>query len=204
MAWNWSRGDEHRGSIPTALRSTETAPVPPLPAAYAWLSKETGPRVLVEALALFGTRETPGAASNPAILAWAKEVGVAGAYVNDGIAWCGLYVATVVKRAGFAPVSAPLWACNWAGFGTKADKPSLGDILVFERAGGGGHVGIYVGESATTFFVLGGNQGDQVSIAPIAKSRLLAARRCPWKLAQPANVRPIRLAAGGALSTNEA
>lgn len=177
---------------------------PKLPPAYAWLSKEPGPRVLVEALALFGTKETPGAASNPAILGWARETGVAGAYVNDGIAWCGLMTAVVVKRAGFEPVKAPLRARNWAAFGTKADKPSLGDILVFERSGGGGHVGIYVGESATTFFVLGGNQGDQVSIAPIAKSRLLAARRCPWKLAQPGTVRPVRLAAGGTLSTNEA
>jgi uncharacterized protein (TIGR02594 family) len=174
--------------------------VPPLPTAYAWLSKETGPRVIVEALALFGTKEVPGTASNPAILGWAKEVGVAGAYVNEGIAWCGLFVATVVKRAGFAPVAAPLWARNWAAFGTKVDKPSLGDILVFERPGGGGHVG----EDAGAYHVLGGNQGDPVSIAPIAKSRLLAARRCPWKLSQPANVRPIRLAAGGTRSTNEA
>ena len=175
-----------------------------LPAAYAWLSKETGPKVLLEALALFGTREVPGAASNPAILAWAKEVGVAGAYVNDGIAWCGLFVATVVKRAGFEPVKNPLWARNWAGFGTPAAKRSLGDILVFEREGGGGHVGLYVGEDDTTLYVLGGNQSDQVCITRIAKSRCIAARRCPWKLAQPANVRPIRLAAGGALSTNEA
>ncbi|BCM83732.1 hypothetical protein [Methylobacterium indicum] len=62
-----------------------------LPAAYAWLAAETAPRVLVEALALFETKETPGAASNPAILAWAKEVGVGRDYVNDGIAWCGLF-----------------------------------------------------------------------------------------------------------------
>lgn len=175
-----------------------------LPAAYAWLAREAGPRVLVEALALYGTRETAGSASNPVILAWAKEVGVAGAYVNDGIAWCGLYVATVVRRAGFEPVANPLWARNWAAFGTPAAKPSLGDILVFERAGGGGHVGLYVGEDASAWHVLGGNQGDEVSIVRIAKGRLLAARRCPWRLAQPAAVRPIRLAAGGALSTNEA
>lgn len=177
---------------------------PKLPTAYAWLAREAGLKVIAEALALFGTRETPGAASNPAILGWAREVGVAGAYVNDGIAWCGLLTAVVVKRAGFAPVSAPLWARNWATWGTKADKPSLNDVLVFERPGGGGHVGLYVGEDATAYHVLGGNQGDQVKISPIAKGRLLAARRCPWKLAQPANVRPVRVAAGGALSTNEA
>lgn len=84
-----------------------------LPSAYAWLAKEPGPRVLLEALALFGTRETPGAASNPAILAWAKETGLARDYTNDGIAWCGLFVAVVTKRAGFEPIAAPLWARNW-------------------------------------------------------------------------------------------
>ncbi|MGE7157263.1 TIGR02594 family protein [Methylorubrum rhodesianum] len=177
--------------------------MPKLPAPYAWLAKEPGPRVLVEALALFGTKETPGAASNPTILAWAKETGLARDYTNDGIAWCGLFVATVVKRAGFEPVAKPLWARNWASFGTKADKASLGDVLVFSRDGGG-HVGLYVGEDASAYHVLGGNQSDQVCVSRIAKSRCLAVRRCPWKLAQPGNVRPVRLAAGGALSVNEA
>lgn len=177
---------------------------PKLPAAYAWLAREAGPRVIVEALALFGTKEVPGAASNPAILSWAKEVGVAGAYTNDGIAWCGLFAAVVAKRAGFEPVADPLWARNWLRFGTKAATPALGDVLVFSRPGGGGHVGFYVGEDATAFHVLGGNQSDTVKVSRLEKGRLLGARRCPWRLAQPAGVRPVRLAAGGALSQNEA
>ena len=176
---------------------------PALHAAYAWLAAEAGPKVLVEALSLYGTRETAGAANNPAILAWAREVGLQASYTADSVPWCGLFVALVVKRAGFEPVAAPLWARNWATFGTAAPKASLGDVLVFVRDGGG-HVGLYVGEDASSFFVLGGNQGDQVSIVRIAKSRCIAVRRCPWKLAQPSNVRPIRLAAGGALSQNEA
>ncbi len=177
---------------------------PALPAAYAWLAAEAGPKVLVEALALFGTREVPGAASNPVILGWAREVGVAAAYTNDGIAWCGLFAAVVAKRAGFEPVANPLWARNWLSFGTKAAAPSLGDVLVFSRPGGGGHVGLYVGEDATAFHVLGGNQSDTVKVSRIEKDRFLGARRCPWRISQPANVRPVRLAAGGALSTNEA
>jgi uncharacterized protein (TIGR02594 family) len=109
-----------------------------------------------------------------------------------------------VKRADFTPVENSLWARNWDGFGTKSAKPSLGDVLVFERPGGGGHVGLYVGEDATAYHVLGGNQSDQVKVSPIAKSRCIAVRRCSWKVAQPANVRPIWLAAGDALCTNEA
>lgn len=75
---------------------------------------------------------------------------------------------------------------------------------MFERAGGGGHVGLYVGDDAGAYHVLGGNQSDQVCVSRIAKARCIAVRRCPWKLAQPGNVRPVRPAAGGALSTNEA
>ena len=60
------------------------------------------------------------------------------------------------------------------------------------------------GEDAQAFHVLGGNQSDRVMIKRIAKNRLLGARRCPWRINQPAAVRPVVLAANGALSTNEA
>lgn len=39
-----------------------------LPSTYAWLGGEPGPRMLLEALKLFGTLEAPGNADNPTIL----------------------------------------------------------------------------------------------------------------------------------------
>lgn len=36
--------------------------MPKLPAPYAWLASEAGPKVILEALALFGTKEVPGTA----------------------------------------------------------------------------------------------------------------------------------------------
>jgi cell wall-associated NlpC family hydrolase len=78
----------------------------------------------------------------------------------------------------------------------------LGDVLVFSRDGGG-HVGIYVGEDAKTYRVLGGNQGDKVSIVPILKTRCVGIRRTNWKISQPKNVRKIFLSESGTLSTNE-
>lgn len=176
-----------------------------LPKAYAWLDKEPGPKMLREALALYGTKERAGPADNPQILAWAKECGIA-AYKHDSIAWCGLFAAVIAKRAGWdhAPGGNALWALNWAKWEVSSPKPMLGDILTFKREGGG-HVGLYVGEDATAYFVLGGNQADAVSIVRIAKSRLFAARRARWKVAQPTNVRVVRLTNSGApLSTNEA
>jgi uncharacterized protein (TIGR02594 family) len=174
-----------------------------LPALYAWLAREHGPRMLVEALALYGTRESPGAANNPAIMAWAAECGIKG-YTADSIPWCGLGMAVAAKRAVWdhAPGGNPLWALNWAKWGAPADVPSLGDVLVFVRPSGG-HVGLYVGEDTRAYHVLGANQGDAVSIVRIAKSRLRAARRAPWKVMQPGNVRPVQLAANGKVSQNE-
>jgi hypothetical protein len=51
----------------------------------------------------------------------------------------------------------------------------IGSVLVFKR-GSGGHVGFAIGKDDTHFYVLGGNQSDAVTIARIAKSRLLCAR----------------------------
>jgi uncharacterized protein (TIGR02594 family) len=172
-----------------------------LPTKYKWLEKETAPRILVEGLKLYGTLEKLGDANNPVIIQWAKETGIS-QYVLDSIPWCGLFMAVVCKRAGKEIVDSPLWARNWAKWGTKVPEAMLGDVVVFERTTGG-HVGIYVGEDATAYHILGGNQSDSVNIVRIAKNRKIAIRRTTWQIAQPANVRKIYLSSGGALSTNE-
>lgn len=175
-----------------------------LPARYGWLAREPGPKMILEALRLFGTLEAPGTADNPRIIAWAKEAGgeVADIYKADSIPWCGLLMTVVAKRAGKEPPLHPLWALSWSAFGVKTSVPMLGDVLVFAR-NGGGHVGLYAGEDEHAWHTLGGNQSDAVNIKRIAKGRLYAARR-PVYRAQPANVRQIPLAPNGALSANEA
>jgi uncharacterized protein (TIGR02594 family) len=172
-----------------------------LPAEYAWLSNEGAPRMLVEALKLYGVAEKIGGANNKIILDWAKEVGVNASYTEDSTPWCGLMMAVVAKRAGKEPPHDPLWALNWRNFGHAPDKPMLGDVLIFTRTGGA-HVTLYVGEDATAFHCLGGNQGDRVCIERIAKSRQHWARR-PIYTTQPLNVRVVHLAATGSLSLKE-
>ncbi|WP_380873585.1 hypothetical protein ACFB49_42440 [Sphingomonas sp. DBB INV C78] len=188
------------------------------------------PRVVSEGLKLVGTVETPGAASNPIIMAWRDELNRAGkpivGYSNDGIPWCGLYMAIVALRAGKPVVANPLWARNWATFGAAVARnrgtaatpkleflpgmaASLGDVLVFVRDGGG-HVGIYIGEDGDqakntgAYHVLGGNQSDQVCIRRIERARCIAVRRPPFTSALPASAKPYRLTAAGAISRNEA
>lgn len=176
-----------------------------LPAQYAWLAKESGPKMLVEALKLVGTKETVGAKHNPVIMGWAKELGLEKIYLNDEMPWCGLAHAIVIKRAGKAlPLKGYniLRALMFTAFGVQVNKPELGDTLIFQRDGGG-HVGLYVGEDADAYHVLGGNQGNQYGFTRIAKNRLFAIRR-PEYTNQPQNVRPVLLAKSGTISRNEA
>ena len=175
-----------------------------LPAAYAWLANEPAPRMLVEALKLYGIKETAGPGNTPAIMRWASELGpgVSSVYSADSVPWCGLFIATVAKRAGKPLPASPLWARAWATWGTASPDAALGDVLVFVRDGGG-HVGLYVGEDATAFHVIGGNQGDAVSIKRIEKSRCIAARRC-YLTGVPANVRKVAMTTSGPVSKNEA
>jgi uncharacterized protein (TIGR02594 family) len=170
---------------------------------YNWLKAEKSPKILIEALKLSGIKEVPGTGDNIEILKWAESLGLEKDYRKDDIPWCGLFIAYVVKNAGFEVVDKPLWARNWIHFGVNQSVAMLGDILVFVRDGGG-HVGIYVGEDKIAYHVLGGNQSDMVCITRIRKERCIAIRRSPWKIAQPDNVRVIKLEATGATSTNEA
>lgn len=177
----------------------------PLPSAYRWLTTLTPlPRMVDEALRLFGTVEAEGAANSPTIINWANEIGgkVEDVYKADTIPWCGLFMAVVAKRAGKDVPTDPLWALNWTRFGVPAGQPMLGDVLIFIRPGGG-HVGLYIGEDATAYHVLAGNQSDQVCVTRIAKSRLHRVRRPAYHIT-PSTVGPYILKGAGQMSRNEA
>jgi uncharacterized protein (TIGR02594 family) len=160
----------------TALRRSSAAPNAKLIIAP---DAPTEPIWMREARRYLGLREIVGQGSNSVIMSWAKRLGgwTASFYTNDDIPWCGLAVAAwvAVTLPQEALPSNPLGALNWRTFGVALSTPSVGAILVFKRPGGG-HVGLYVGEDATHYYVLGGNQSNSVSITRIEKSRLVAIR----------------------------
>ena len=162
------------------------------------------PRMVREAIALYGTVEYSGSKDNPVIVQWAKETKTKEDdwYNHDSIPWCGLFMAVVAQRAGKEIPPKPLMAMSWASFGKPARVAMLGDVLVFSRKGGG-HVGLYVGESSDSYYVLGGNQGNRVSITRIAKKRLHAIRRPEYNV-QPYSVQAYVYNNEGELSSNEA
>lgn len=120
--------------------------------------------------------------------------------------WCGDAVETpIALTLPDEPLPAnPYLARNWMKFG-RACKPTYGAVLVFwrgDRHGTSGHVGFYEGEDASAYHVLGGNQSNAITVARLAKDRLLGAR---WPLTVPLpQGGAIMKAATGALSTNEA
>ena len=120
--------------------------------------------------------------------------------------WCGDFVETCIRLAlpgepfPGALGQNPYWARNWLHLGGDI-APCYGAVVVFER-GSGGHVGFAVGQDATALHVLGGNQSNAVTVARIAKTRLLGAR-WPAAFARPSAPRLPRMTVGGALSTNE-
>ncbi len=164
------------------------------------------PAWLKAARAKLGTRELPGAANSPTIMGWAKRLGakVLGiVYAADSVPWCGLFVAACMDEAGLPSAPIAVRASAWATYGARLrfERLAPGAILVFQRPGGG-HVGFYVGEDATAFHVLGGNQTNAVTITRIAKDRCVASR---WPTGVPVIGGPVRLASNGRpLSSNEA
>lgn len=164
----------------------------------------TEPAWLTTARHELGVKEVTGSASNPRILQYAKDIGgwVAEWYKADDVPWCGLFVGWCLKENGIEPPKRLLTARAYAEWGDDCDDAVAGAVLVFSR-NGGGHVGFYVGEDDDAFHVLGGNQADAVSVARIAKSRLIATR-WPSGRRKPLFARPIIRAAEDDLSTNEA
>lgn len=166
----------------------------------------TDPKWLREARSRFGTKEVAGSASSPTILSWAKRLGskVLGMVYNaDSVPWCGVFVASCLAEDDIKAPPIAVRAMAWAtwGLAIRSERLAPGAVLVFERQGGG-HVGFYVGEDPVAYHVLGGNQGDAVTIARIEKTRCVARR---WPAGRPVIGKPVQIAAKGKpISRNEA
>lgn len=130
------------------------------------------PLWLQKARAYVGQREIHGPHHNPNILDWFKDVGTG--IKDDETPWCGAFVGGVLAEAGIKPVAGGASSQAWLRLPVKLDRPALGCIVIFWRNSpnsGLGHVGFVVGKDQHgNIMVLGGNQGDMVSIKPFALS----------------------------------
>lgn len=154
-----------------------------------------------------GTAEIKGAKHNPKILQW--WAAIRAPFTDDESPWCAAFVGGVLEEAGIKS-SRSAAARSYCSWGRTLVSPVLGCVVVFWRgspSGWSGHVGFLVGrDKAGNLMVLGGNQGDMVSIKPFPMNRVLAYR---WpELEFAPTVRGLEklplLESDGKLSTNEA
>lgn len=132
-----------------------------------------------------GIAEVPGTQSNPAILAMLQlDAAWPG---DDSVPWCSAfanYIAWLLRL----PRSRSLRARSWLAIGQPIPlavaKPGF-DVVILNRGGpqdpdvleAPGHVGFFAGIDGPRVFVLGGNQGDKVSVAGFLTSTVLGVRR---------------------------
>ena len=126
-----------------------------------------------EARSLVGLREIVGPKHSPRILQWLVQLGAA--WNDDETPWCGTFVAHCLSTAG-RPVPKHWYRAKAyaEGYGTLLKKPAYGCVAVKSRVGGG-HVFFVVGELEDGSLVgLGGNQGNQVSLARFSRDSVIA------------------------------
>jgi uncharacterized protein (TIGR02594 family) len=149
------------------------------------------PKWLTLAKAEIGVKEGAGAKNNPRVLAYYKDAGHP-EIAHDDVAWCAAFVGAMLERSGI-PSSKGLAARGYLQWGKAVTKPYPGCVAVFKRGTGWqGHVAFYLSHGEKGINVLGGNQGDAVSVMRMKPADLLGYRE-PVTIA---NSRTMR--AGGA------
>lgn len=150
-----------------------------------------------------GQKEIPGIKHNHFILGWLELI--KSKVRDDETAWCATYVGGVFESIEI-PSTKSLAARSYLNWGTKIDEPVVGCVVVLSRPGSdwSGHVGFLVGvDELDRLLILGGNQGNEVSIAPFDRRRVLGYRMPknePYASIKP----PLYASSGQATSRNEA
>jgi uncharacterized protein (TIGR02594 family) len=120
-----------------------------------------------------GVKEVPGQDDNPRIIEYHATTLLRA--TDDEVPWCSAFVNWCVTQAGYIGTNSAA-AKSWLGWGKKLEEPVKGCICVLSRIGGN-HVGLFHDKDDAGFiYILGGNQGDRVSISRFPISRLIEYR----------------------------
>jgi uncharacterized protein (TIGR02594 family) len=134
------------------------------------------PPWLAIAQAELGVSETRGRQHTPKIVEYHKATELKA--TDDETPWCSAFVNYCMKKVKLDRTHSAL-ARSWLSWGVPLKVPAYGCVVVLKRgrSSWSGHVGFYMGDNnASTIKVLGGNQGDKVSIANFPKSKVLGYR----------------------------
>ena len=135
-----------------------------------------------------GIKEAKGLSHNPLIVAM-HQVGSDAKWVNDDeTPWCSSFVGFICFVLGI-PRTKSARARSWLQMGDRLnlDNAKVGwDIVILKRGkdqpgpdvmNAPGHVGFYAGHDQSKITILGGNQGDSVSLKNFPLHDTLAIRR---------------------------
>lgn len=135
-----------------------------------------------------GISEMPGLNTEPHIAAYLASVGMAPAPRGDETPWCSAFVNWCMEQVGVlgtGRANARSWL-NWIHANPcSLAKPPWGAVVVLwrvRRSSWQGHVGFYVGTEGNNVLLLGGNQGNRVSIRSYTEDRILGYR---WPRSYP-------------------
>lgn len=110
--------------------------------------------------------------TNQNIINLRRDIGITlpgNAEFRDDTHWCAAFVGSVLKRS-CASYKKTLRAGDYTSYGAPLDKndPSSwkpGDVIVFKRTGGSGHVAIIDRVENGKIYYIGGNQSNNVTLA---------------------------------------
>lgn len=122
--------------------------------------------VAFEELAL-GVHELPDQATHPRIKVYLDSLDTQLGPAGDETPWCAAFVHWCLLRAGLRGTGKPN-ARSYLKWGSPVLTPTLGCVAVFWRgspASWQGHVAFLLDRSFSQALVLGGNQGNRVSVA---------------------------------------
>lgn len=126
------------------------------------------------AMAELGVREAPGDADNPRIVEYHQATTLRA--TDDEVPWCSAFACWVMQRAGVSSARSAA-ARSWLTWGQSSPlRP--GAVVVLSRGTNPaqGHVGFALAWNDALVWLLGGNQGDAVSVAAYRRERVVGVR----------------------------
>lgn len=146
---------------------------------------ETSAYLLAERF--IGTKEIPGKEDNPMILAMLKMDDEWPEH--DEVPWCSSFINYIAWQLRL-PRSKSKLARSWLNVGVpihSQEARAQEDIVILKRGTGDqpgpenttapGHVGFFVSLHGSKVYILGGNQGDSVSVKGFSVGHVLGYRR---------------------------
>lgn len=140
------------------------------------LAQPGDPPWMQVACAEIGVKEYPGNGENPRILEYLRSTSLSAPdSARDETPWCSAFTNWCVEKSGYAGTDSA-WARSWLNWGSEITKPRHGCIAVLKREVNKGHVGFYLGSTASGIKLLGGNQGNEVNVTTFKKADVLGYR----------------------------